>query len=446
MNTQPNISGLTPRWFQIPDHVRKHPVQMQLLDDFKNKRFLEYYIAAGRRSYKTERFGKRLIVTEALNNDNHIYYAGAPTRGQAKEILWKDIKALCPKHLVERINESTLKITLINKTEITVVGLKEFKRIQGGRCHGFLFTEWQDCDPDAFNESVEPMLNDTGGWSIKEGRPFGKNHFFDEFNEGKKRKPGKSASYHWKSEDVLTPEQIERAKSRLAKADYEREYEASFDTGNLSPYYAYSTMNNRKFEVLYELPFIVACDFNATEKPMSWVIGQRYYDPQKKCDIVQWHKALSFQYTNTLTMCQYLDEDYFQKLRQYPKKVIFYGDYSGKKQTSNSSYSDWEIIENYFRNKTQYDSKRKYCKSIRDSVAATNAQLCNVKNEVRQYVDAENCEALIKDWEHCTWKENGRELEEKDPLRTHCCRAVDYFNDYENPVRVNSKSTSFRTT
>lgn len=443
--TEPKIDGLTPRWFNIPEHVKKHPVQMQLLDDFINRRFMEYYIAAGRRSFKTERFGKRLIISEALNNDNHIYFAGGPTIGQAKSIFWKDLKALSPKHLVEKINESDRRITFINGTEITVVGLKEFKRIQGGRCHGFLFTEWQDCDPEAFNESVEPMLNDTGGWCIKEGRPFGKNHFFDEFNEGKKRIPGKSASYHWRSEDVLTAVQIDRAKSRLAKQDYEREYGASFETGSQTPYHGYSTANNRKFGLIPELAYIVTCDFNAQEKPMSWVIGQRYYDPVKKYDVTQWHRTLSFQYTNTETMCGYLHEDYFKTLQVYPKKLIFYGDYSGKKMTSNSSYSDWQIIENYFRNKTNCEFKRKFCKSIRDSIGATNAQLCNAKGEIRQFVDPDYCEALIKDWNHCQWKENGRELVEKDPLRTHACRAVDYYNDYEYPVKGRTTSKTIST-
>lgn len=446
MNTQPNISGLTQRWFEIPAHVRKHPVQMQLLDDFLNKRFLEYFIAAGRRSYKTERFGKRLIISEALNNDNHIYYAGAPTRGQAKAILWKDLKLLSPKHLIERINETELKIVYVNGTELSVVGLKEFKRIQGGRCHGFLFTEWQDCDPEAFNESVEPMLNDTGGWSIKEGRPFGKNHFFDEFNEGKKRIPGKCASYHWKSEDVLTPEQIDRAKSRLASVDYEREYNASFETGSQSPYYAYTESNNKKVAWIPELPVIVTCDFNAREKPMSWVIGQRFFDKKLNSDVTHWHKTLSFQFTNTLTMCEYLHEDYFKKLDVYPKSVVFYGDYSGKKQTSNSSYSDWEIIEAFFRNLTKFDSKRKFCKSIRDSIGATNAQLCNAKGEIRQTVDPDNNEALIKDWQYCEWKENNRELEDKDDLRTHACRAVDYYNDFEYSIRNKQTTSNFRTT
>lgn len=129
----------------------------------------------------------------------------------------------------------------------------------------------------------------------------------------------------------------------------------------------------------------------------------------------------------------------------YPKKIIFYGDYAGKKHTSNSSYNDWEIIENYFRNKTKIEKRIKPCLSIRDSIGATNAQLCNSKGEIRQFVDPENCAELIKDWEYCAWKDNGRELDERDPLRTHLCRAVDYYNEYEYSIRGKPSTASFRT-
>lgn len=145
-------------------------------------------------------------------------------------------------------------------------------------------------------------------------------------------------------------------------------------------------------------------------------------------------------------MCKILDEDYFMKLNSgYPRRIIFYGDYAGRKHTSNSSYSDWEIIENYFRNKTLIEKRIKPCLSIRDSIAATNARMLNSRGERKQFADPENCEALIKDWLYCSWKDNGRELDDRDPLRTHLCRAVDYYNDYEFSIKGKPNTESFRT-
>ena len=439
------VHNLTGRWFKINNNAMNHPEQIKLTGDFHNKKYRNFIVAAGRRSFKTERFAKRLLITEALELKNHgkTYFAGAPTRQQAKEIFWEDLKKLAPVKFVKKIREVELKIVFRTGSSIKVVGLKEFKRVQGQLMHGMVITEYQDCDPGVYNESIEPMINDTRGWCIKEGRPFGKNHFFDDFLRGRHEDKGWQ-SYHWTSEDILSHEQIEEAKQNLAKPDYEREYRASFETGSQRPYYSYSERNNQKTEILPELPIIIACDFNAQDKPMSWVTGQKHM--RGRTAITYWHKALSFQFTNTLTMCGILDEDYFMKLPcGYPKNLIFYGDYSGRKHTSNSSFNDWEIIQNYFNNKTNIELNIRPCLSIRDSIGATNAQLCNSNGEIRQFVDPVNCRELIKDWEYCSWKSNGRELEDGDPLRTHLCRAVDYYNEYEFPIRGKPITGSLRT-
>ena len=44
------------------------------------------------RCQKTERFCKRYAIQQALNNDNWEIHLGGPTRQQAKEILWEDVK------------------------------------------------------------------------------------------------------------------------------------------------------------------------------------------------------------------------------------------------------------------------------------------------------------------------------------------------------------------
>ncbi len=438
-------NGITNRWFKINPKAKKHPVQSKLDKDFTNMLYKNFIIAAGRRSFKTERFAKRLLIVECLRNKNYskAYFAGAPTRQQAKEIFWEDLKKLALPKYVKKIREVDMKITFDNGSSIKVIGLKEFKRVQGQLMHGIVITEYQDCDPGVYNESIEPMINDTRGWCIKEGRPFGKNHFFDDFLRGKQKQKGWQ-SYHWTSEDILSKEQIEEAKANLAKPDYDREYKASFETASQRPYYGYTEKNNKRTTILPDLPFIVACDFNAQDKPMSWVVGQKQKHGNN--EITYWHRSLSYQFTNTITMCGLLDEDYFMTLSGgYPKLIIFYGDYSGRKHTSNSSYSDWEIIEQYFSNKTDIEFRKKPCISIRNSIGATNAQLCNSKGEIKQYVDPVNCKELIKDWEYCSWKDNSRELDDRDPLRTHLCRAVDYYNDYEYPICGKPVTGSLRT-
>lgn len=422
---------LTNRWFQINPKAISHPVQIKLKNDLTNNLYRNYVVAAGRRSFKTERFAKRFLIKQCLNpnNTNKFFYAGAPTLSQSREIFWNDLKQLAPQWAVKKTSEVSMKIEFIGGNVLRVVGLKEFKRIQGQLMHGIVITEYQDCEEGVYSESIQPMINDTQGWCIKEGRPFGKNHFHTDYMKGIDGVQGWQ-SYHWTAEDILTEEQINEAKSDLAIQDYNREYLASFETGSSNPYYSYKPENNKPYQINKGLPLIITCDFNATEKPMSWVLGQKYNEHGK--DITHWFKVFSFQFTNTETMCGIVKE-YLADWK--PIQIKFYGDYAGTQEKSNSSYTDWELIEKHFTNYSKFVINKKPCKSIRNSIGATNAQLFNAMNERRQFVDYENCKPLVLDWEKCEWKDNSRELKDNDNLRGHCCRAVDYYNDYEYPVK-----------
>lgn len=428
---------LSSRWFDIPEKAINHPVQSAWIQDLLAGNADVYTTVAGRRSYKTER-AKRFMVNRLFAGKDEVFYCGAPTRIQAKDIFWKDLKGLTNSPLfkiqIKNISESELSIETKDGSILKVIGLKEFKRVQGQRCHGVLITEFQDCEPEVYTESFEPMLNDTGGFAILEGRPLGKNHLYDFYMRGVNGETG-FKSYHWSAEDILSAEQITRAKNNLALSDYNREYRASFDTATGNPYYPYQPENNKKYEYNKELPLIITCDFNATVKPMSWVIGQR--QNVRGIDYTYWFKVFSHQYTNTQTMCGIVD-DYLKEIG-YPKLIKFYGDYAGKQQRSNSSYSDWELIEKYFTNFAKFEKCTKPCRSIRDSIAATNGQLCNSLDIRKQFIDYDNCKPLALDWEKCEWKDNSRELDDSVDERGHCCRAVDYYNDYEYPIRgINS--------
>src|SRR5262245_24629850 len=152
-------SKLTERWFKINKKARNHPVQKKLEIDFLEQRYRNFIIAAGRRSFKTERFAKRLLINLCLDDDNagKLYFAVAPTRQQSKEIFWEDIKKLTPRKYIKKTREVDLRITFDNGSSIKVIGLKEFKRVQGQLMHGIVISEYQDCDPGVYNESIEPM-------------------------------------------------------------------------------------------------------------------------------------------------------------------------------------------------------------------------------------------------------------------------------------------------
>lgn len=416
---------ITTRWFPIPQVALEHPAQIAC----KNSTTQFKVIAAGRRSYKTERFIKRHFVHVGLTKTDENMFIGAPTHAQAKLIFWDDLKALTPPWCLRDISETELFIKFRSGSRLKVVGLDAYQRVEGTRWTRAAVTEFQKVDPAFFPNTLQPILNDTGGEGILEGRPLGKNHFWELYTKAN-TDPARWSSFHWRSSDILSRAQIDAALSDLAAEDYEREYNASFEASSQRVYYSYSVLNNQRFQMKLDRPVIVACDFNAMEKPMSWVVGQM------DSDLTYWTKGLSFSYTNTARMCELLEEflrKYFDG--KFPKDIIFYGDYSGTKHTSNSSRSDWEIIIEHFRNKTNVGKKTKPCLDIRDRNASTNGRLCNAKGERRMFVDAPECKELVRDWEQVTRKENGIDLNGDDPKRTHSSDAVDYFCHYEYPIR-----------
>jgi hypothetical protein len=424
---------LTQRWFPIPEIARQHPVQMAC----RASKTQFKVIAAGRRSFKTERFIKRHLVHCGIKHTDEMMFAGAPTHAQVKLIFWDDIKALTPPWCIKDISESELFIKFRGGSRLKLVGLDAYQRIEGTRWTRAAVTEMQKVDPQFFPNTLQPILNDTGGEGILEGRPLGMNHFHDLYCKAN-TEPQRWSSFHWKSSDILTPAQIDAALSDLALEDYQREYDASFEASSQRVYYSYSALNNQQRRMTLDRPVIVTCDFNAMEKPMSWVVGQM--DGAN----VYWSKGLVHQYTNTERMCTLLEEWLVKCFDgKFPADLFFYGDYSGMKHTSNSSRSDWEIIVEHFRNKSKVTRKTKPCLDVRDRNASTNGRLCNAKGERRMFVDAKECKELVKDWEQVTRKENGIDLDGSDPRRTHSSDAVDYFSDYEFPIKGKPRGTQY---
>ena len=189
---------ITPRWFPIPPHVLAHPVQQRLRESTGQYNV----VAAGRRSFKTERFLKRAFVRWCCTEFGKQMFLGAPTRPQAKHIFWRDVVDLSPQCLVADINRTDLCIEYATGSRLYVVGLQESRRVEGIRWDRVGITEFQNTDPEFFPRTLEPMLIDTRGYCVLEGRPLGRNHFYDYFMRGERGEPG-WVSFTWTSEDVL---------------------------------------------------------------------------------------------------------------------------------------------------------------------------------------------------------------------------------------------------
>ena len=119
------------------------------------------------------------MTQHALVNSDHRYFHGAPTRMQAKQIFWKDLKDYTYAFREKPPNETELYVTLLNGTEIHVIGLDKPERIEGQPWNGCHITEIGNVKESAWPENIRPVLSDTNGFAYLDGVPEGRNHYYD---------------------------------------------------------------------------------------------------------------------------------------------------------------------------------------------------------------------------------------------------------------------------
>lgn len=170
------------------------------------------------------------------------------------------------------------------------------------------------------------------------------------------------------------------------------------------------------------LPLLVTCDFNIN--PCVWILGQKVNDN------IIFFDELVVKDANTPAMCTRLEEKEVDKY----VGLTFYGDYSSIHQRSTaSSMSDWQIIENHFKNHRGYQRKLKSNPKIKDSVNVVNNLFDKNKISITK-----NCNNLIKDFEQVVWSENRAEIEKKkNPDLTHSSDASRYLLSYEYSLNNN---------
>ena len=156
----------TPRWYDL----RYHADHAQIMAS--DARFI--LMRAGRRSGKTEIGKRKLVMQLPIKKPWHDpkYFFAAPTRQQAKEIAWEDLKALVPKNWLRgRPSETELKINTVFGSSLQVVGLDQPQRIEGKGYDAGYIDEMSDTKPQALSVSIFPAMADRHGSLMMGGVP-----------------------------------------------------------------------------------------------------------------------------------------------------------------------------------------------------------------------------------------------------------------------------------
>ncbi len=423
----------------LPTHwkqLRPHREQSKL---YRSKAKIRV-AACGRGSGKTElakRFLSRYLPVKKPWNDP-IYFYGMPTYKQAKRVAWHDLVNFIPKDWVQgKPNISEMVINTVFGSKLYVVGLDQPERLEGVQWDGGVLDECCDLELGSFlYTGLLPALahRDPFLWMIGVPKRSGKGSYEFKNLYDKGMRGGvlegtndRIESYSWKSDTVLTEQQLEFYKHHMDARDYDEQFNATWQSVGGAIFYSFDESVHTRDDVNYDpnLPICVCSDFNVN--PMSWCLAQ------VRDNVVYVFDELFIRNTNTLKTLDIL----FNKYGHHTAGFEFYGDASGRNRHTSAEFTDYAYIsdDSRFVNKKLFYLNKNL--SIADRFASCNSMLKNAAGDVRCYISS-RCKNLIKDLQVRSYKEGTREPDDvKGSDLGHMSDAFGYFIFRRFPVKLN---------
>jgi hypothetical protein len=396
-----------------------HPKQMEV---YRSKARFRV-VTAGRRWGKS-RLSLVLMITKARKPKQKIWYV-APTYRMAKQIMWADLIDAIPKGWIHKINETTLSITLINKTKIELRGADKADSLRGVGIHFLVLDEFQDMSEETWTQVLRPTLADTGGHAIFIGTPKSYNHLYKLHKLGLIEKNIESNIWQsWQFPTITSPfiptSEIEAARRDMDEKSFAQEFLASFEVMAGRVYYPFDRNEHvGKYQMNSKLPIWVGMDFNID--PMSAVI----YQLQPSGELWAVDEVVLFG-SNTQEMCEALDK----KLWRHQSHVIIYPDPAGGQRQHARGETDMDILRESGFKRIKYRRKHPF---VADRVNAVNRLLRAADGTVRMRIN-DTCKHLINAFEQTIYKKGSRDVD-KDAGVEHSADAAGYCIELEFPVR-----------
>lgn len=267
-----------PRWYQRP--------------------LWDYLEKGGKRAFAVEhrRWGKDDVLLHrtavAAMERPATYWHCLPQYEQARKAIWGAVNAhtgqrrideAFPEEIRDGKDEQQMFIRLKNGSTWQVIGSDRYNSLVGSGVAGVAFSEWALANPSAWGY-IRPMLAENNGWAAFITTPRGRNHAHSMLRHAEK-------SPDWFAEvstiydtGALTPEQIEEARAEyiaiygedFGRAQFEQEYECSFNAAILGAFYALECAAVRRegrlgdFDPLPGYPVHRAWDIGVKDDTSIW--------------------------------------------------------------------------------------------------------------------------------------------------------------------------------
>ena len=342
-------------------------------------------LCSGRRFGKTYLCITRLINWAVGKPNTLCWYVTANYR-MAKQIAWRQLKAMVPMSICVKRNESDLSIELTNGSIIALRGAENPDALRGVSLSALVIDEAAYVKQEAWETVLRPALCDQRGpaWFIT--TPAGLNWFHDLWEQAQEQSDWDTFSFTTIDGGNVAAEEIEAARNTLDERTFRQEYLASFETLSGRVYPGFDNENISEDIVDTGGPILWGTDFNVSI--MAGVLSSRVGDTLHIWD------ELAVKQSNTDEVCAMLKE-------RFPdRKIIAYPDPTGSaRKTSSAGRTDHDIIRRF--GFSCISPKAPW--AVKDKINATNWMIKTAKGSIRLFVHP-RCKHTIKALRNVTFK------------------------------------------
>lgn len=252
----------------LPIQLRKH--QMEVLQTLP--RFTT--LLAHRRWGKTT-LAIFILLIKAMTCPHkrpQVHYY-APSFSQAKRVAWAALKEVVNPIPGVTLHEGDLKVTLPNGGIIQLGSADNPDSSRGIYSDFVVLDEPAQMPPTIWTQVLRPALSDRKGGMLAIGTPNGRSGlFYDLFNIAEKEEDWAAWIYKASQTGIIDEYELKAAKSAMSQAEYEQEFECSWDAAVRGAYYA-EVMNRvpmQKIVVDRTQPVFVAMDLGISDATACW--------------------------------------------------------------------------------------------------------------------------------------------------------------------------------
>lgn len=373
------------------------------------------------------RFGKTFLLRRemcrAAAEPNVQVFAIYPSYRQGKQVLWESLKAkLIDLRWVRKINESDLRIDLVNGSRIAIRGSDNYDSLRGVGLDAVFFDEFAMMDPRVWTEVVRPALADRQGTAMFVGTPDGRAGWaYDLWTWAKDQEDWARFTFSTLDGGNVAPEEILAAQAQMGEREFRQEFMASWESYSGLVYYNFSDANILDTEIPRNGALHIGMDFNLD--PLAATIGIRTKTGMVVFDEIEIYGG------NTQEVVQEIKT-------RYPNRMyIVYPDASGSQRRTSANTTDHNILRNAGMDVRVGRANPR----IRDRVNSVNQLLKNAQGNCNLYITP-NCRKLIECLNKQTYKQ-GTNLPDKQGY-DHMLDALGYSVYANFPLKLERNTGS----